>query len=81
MLLFLFFCIPGVELEISISQTIATLISGMFMLPVRAWIECSKSNRHGDDTEKGNFYSAVVGRAVPFVRTTLNSAKGNRYAL
>lgn len=51
------------------------------MLPVRAWIECSKSNRHGDDTEKGNFYSAVVGRAVPFVRTTLNSTKGNKYAL
>lgn len=72
MLLFLFFCIPGVELEISISQTIATqCVRGLNAVKVA----------DGDDTEKGNFYSAVVGRAVPFVRTTLNSAKGNRYAL
>ena len=48
---------------------------------VRGLKRCSKRNRDGGDTEKGNLYSAVVGRAVPFVRTALRGANGDEYAL
>ena len=44
------------------------------------WIECTVHNRCGDDAEKGNLYSAVVGRAASFIRTTSENAKG-QYAL
>ena len=39
---------------------------------------CGVHSRHGDNTTKDGCYSAVVGRAVPFVRSTLGNAKGQR---